>query len=423
MIRRPSGLLKAGLAIAAPLAALTLFVPGAQAKRSAEGAIRSLVDSPGLHQGTIADSTALPYSGGPVLHWNRTHLVFWQPSGSSLTFDPGYESLIETFLRNVAVASRSSSNVFGLTGQYTDHNGPAAYVSVYGGAVDDTDPLPANGCTEPASGPANWTACVTDAQLQHELEHVVSKDRLPTGSTDVYFMVTPNGLGDCNDANGTISCALGGDINGYCGYHSNTTSGLLYAVIPYNAVAGHCQSDAPRPNGTADPSISTISHELSEMITDPLGAAWIDSSGDEMGDLCLTNFGPNIDGSTGPNAWNEDINGSHYYLQEEWSNHNGGCEPRAKPDSVSFQTGSSGSLSVSFRARGIDPQGKIISYRWSFGDGRAGAGGRAVHRYGRAGRYRVVLHAIDSWGNAAYYAATLSVGRAGAQLSPATNAG
>jgi hypothetical protein len=407
----------------AALAAVMLLAAASQAKRPGGGGIRTLPDRAGAHRGTLADAPALPYSGGPVLHWNRTHLIFWAPSGTGLTFDPGYESLIETFLRNVAAASRSSSNVFGLTGQYTDHNGPAAYVSVYGGAVDDTDPLPSNGCTEPASGPAGWTACVTDGQLQRELQHVVTKDRLPMGSTDVYFLVTPNGLGDCNDATGAVSCALGGDINGYCGYHSSTSNGLLYAVIPYNAVAGHCQSDAPRPNGTADPSISTISHELSEMITDPLGAAWIDSNGDEMGDLCLTSFGPNIDGSTGANAWNEDVNGGHYSLQEEWSNYNGGCEPRVKPDAVSFQSGSSGSLSLWFRARGFDPQGKIVSYRWSFGDGRGGAGGRPVHRYGRTGSYRVVLHAIDSWGNAAYYAATVTVGRAGAASARATKSG
>ena len=414
---------RVGVALVASLAAVMLFAAAGQAKRPAGGAIRSLADRGGLHRATVADAGALPYSGGPVLHRNRTHLIFWAPSGSGLTFDPGYESLIETFMHNVAAASRSSSNVFGLTGQYTDGNGPAAYVSVYGGAVNDTDPLAANGCTEPASGPPGWSACVTDGQLQRELARVVRTDHLPTGSTDVYFLITPQGLGDCNNSNGTNSCALGGDINGYCGYHSNTSSGLLYAVIPYNAVAGHCQSDAPKPNGTADPTISTISHELSEMITDPLGAAWIGSSGDEVGDLCLTNFGPNIDGSTGPNAWNEDINGGHYYLQEEWSNHNGGCEPRAKPDSLSFQSGSAGGQSMWFRARGSDPQGKIVSYRWSFGDGRGGAGGRPVHRYGRVGHYRVVLHSIDSWGNAAYYAATVTVGRAAGRSGRAAKSG
>ncbi len=263
-------------------------------------------------------------------------MIFWQPDGSGLSFDAGYEAHVETFLRNVAAVSRSAGNVYGLTGQYHDSFGPAAYVSTYGGAVIARDRLPPNGCQEPSTGPG-WQVCVTDLQLQHEIEHVVRADHLPTQPHDVYFLVTPNGLGDCADST-SASCALGGDENGYCGYHSETNDGLvLYAVIPFNAVFGHCQSDNPRPNGsTADPALSTISHEHSEMITDPLGDAWIDqNSGNEDGDLCLSSFGPAIGGS-GSGAWNESINGGHYYLQEEWSNANQGCAPRARPDAVSF---------------------------------------------------------------------------------------
>ena len=77
---------------------------------------------------------------------------------------------------------------------------------------------------------------------------------------------------------GSSSCALGGSATGYCGYHSETANGILYAVIPYNAVPGHCQSSNPRPNAsTADPTISTISHEHNETVTDPDGNAWIDA--------------------------------------------------------------------------------------------------------------------------------------------------
>jgi PKD domain len=349
----------------------------------------------------------LPYGGGPVLHRNRTHLIFWEPSGSGLSFDPGYESLIETFLRNVAAASRSSSNVYGLTGQYHDGRGPAAYVSTYGGSVVATDPLPPSGCVEPPVTGPGWRYCLTDRQLQREIEHVVRTDGLPTGQNDVYFLLTPNGLGDCSDAAST-SCALGGDSGGYCAYHSETDDGLvLYAVIPYNAVPGHCQSENPRPNdSTADPALSTISHEHSEMITDPSGNAWIEpASGDEDGDLCLTSFGPDI-GGTGAAAWNENINGGHYYLQEEWSNADGACEPRAKADALWFANravrGQVGELTFAARARA--QHGTIVSFRWFFGDHRVGRGRRITHSYGRAGAYRVVLRTTDSWGNWAFYA-------------------
>jgi hypothetical protein len=201
---------------------------------------------------------------------------------------------------------------------------------------------------------------------------------------------------------------------------------VLYAVIPYNAVPGHCQSNNPRPNNSAaDPTISTISHEQSEMITDPLGNAWVDpNSGEEVGDLCLTSFGKPIGGS-GSSAWNEVIGDGHYFLQEEWSNHSGGCEPRAKPDSVAFVAGLAArhQLSVWFVGNASDPQGRIVSYRWFFGDHRTRAGRRAVHQFGRPGSYRVVLRTTDSWGNWTFYAATLTVSRKGGRSVLVTNAG
>jgi hypothetical protein len=366
-----------------------------------------------IHRVQDAHAANVPYGGGPVLHWNRTHVIFWQPAGSGLSFDSGYESLVVTFLRNVAAASHSSSSVYGLTGQYRDSHGPAAYASEYGGSVIDTDPLPSNGCTEPAATGPGWKVCLTDAQLQREIEHVVRENRMATGPTDVYFLVTPDGFGDCADASSS-ACAIGGDANGYCAYHSQTNDGLvLYAVIPYNAVPGHCQSDNPRPNGsTADPALSTISHEQSEMITDPSGNAWIDpDNGNEIGDVCLTSFGPAIGGS-GATAWNEAINGGRYYLQEEWSNANHSCEPRAKPDALGFDAsptpGHAGAFGFDARARA--GHGSIVRYQWFFGDHGSGFGRRTTHRFRHSGAYRVVLRTTDSWGDWAYYARTVVVG-------------
>src|SRR5437588_6128532 len=82
----------------------------------------------------------LPYGGGPVLHANRTHVIFWEPSGSGMTFAHGYQALIEQFLRRVAADSHHFGNVYGLTGQYRDSEGqPPAYASTYGGPTLDTD--------------------------------------------------------------------------------------------------------------------------------------------------------------------------------------------------------------------------------------------------------------------------------------------
>ena len=56
------------------------------------------------------------------------------------------------------------------------------------------------------------------------MEHLIRANHLPTGSTDVYFLVMPRGLGSCTDTSST-SCALAGSASGYCGYHSQSADG------------------------------------------------------------------------------------------------------------------------------------------------------------------------------------------------------
>jgi hypothetical protein len=347
-------------------------------------------------------------SGGRVLHSSRTHLIFWQPAGSGLTFDRGYTTLIERFMARSAAASHSTTNVYGLTGQYHDPAGPAAYAATYRGAVLDSDPLPGNRCHEPSTGPPEWKVCLTDDQLQAEIERVVAADRLPRGSTDVYYLVTPNGFGDCLDSS-SMSCALGGARSGYCGYHLVTGSGILYAVIPYNAIAGHCQSGNPRPNhSTADPALSTLAHEQTEVVTDPDGTAWSAGDGEEIADICLQDFGRRL-GGTGGSAWNEVIAGGHYYLQEVWSNADERCAARAAGDRVSVRgprrvrTG----RRASFAARAVAPARRIVGWWWSFGARRA----RASHVWRVPGRYRVVVRITDSWGDWGFAARSVRVTR------------
>jgi hypothetical protein len=407
----PSTLL-AAVAIAALTAA------GAQAK-TFDGVVRDVPTGAKVPHPPSAHIATLAYGGGQVLHSNRTWLIFWQPRGSGLAFEPGYANLIVTFLKQVAADSHKSTDVYSLSGQYHDPRGPAAYDSTYGGAVLDADPLPSNGCSEqpgpPIGSGSGSSVCLDDAQLQSEIRHVVAIDRLPDTGADVYFLVTPNGLGSC-ETSGPTNCALGGgeDPGSYCGYHSATPDGrIIYAVIPYNAVPGHCQSDNPRPNSsTADPAISTLSHEHNEMVTDPRGDAWIDGSGNEDGDLCITSFGPAL-GGAGVGAFNESIHGGHYYLQEEWSNEDGACQPRDEADSISFTVSHrrKRQQTATFTARASDPDGAIDAYAWFFGDGRIGHARRVIHRFKRAGTYRVVLRTTDTSGNRAYYARTVTLMR------------
>ena len=227
---------------------------------------------------------------------------------------------------------------------------------------------------------------------------------------DVYFLVTPRGLGSCMGTTPDTGCSLGGSENGYCGYHSTTADGLIhYAIIPYNAIRGHCQSNNPRPNAsTADPTLSTIAHELAEAVTDPDGSAWTDSGGEEIADLCISTFGPVIGGS-GNRRYNENINGGHYYLQELWSNAVGRCAARARPDQVTFSVTGKTKLSRSFHAAARDREGRIVTYRWTFGDGTTASGQNVTHKFPHAGSYSVRVRVSDSWENWASYTRTVGV--------------
>jgi hypothetical protein len=404
-----------GPGVGAVLAVLLVFASGAAGKTFG-GVVPDVPTGTHAQRSPSARITNVMSQGGPVLHSNRTHLIFWQPSGSGLAYDPGYVSAVEIFLARVAADSRLTTNVYGLTGQYTDSQGPAAYVSTYGGAVLATDPLPAGppGCAEPASAPA-WTVCLQDSQLEAEIQRVIVAHHLPTTDRDIYFLVTPNGFGSC-ETSGPDNCALGGTQSGsYCGYHTSNSDGtILYAVIPYNAAPGHCQSGNPRPNSsTADPTISTVSHEHIETVTDPLGTGWMDASGEEVADLCISSYGRNRGGS-GSTAWNEAVHGGHYYLQQEWSNDDRSCQQRAQPGSVSFAApgGISARKSALFTAHARDPHGRIVAYNWFFGDGRQGHNARVSHTFGHAGVYRVVLRTTDSAGNWAFDASAIQVAKA-----------
>ncbi len=369
----------------------------------------------GSHRVGRAHAADLPYLGGPVLHSNNTHLIFWEPEGSGLTYDTGYQALIEQFLSDVAVDSRMPTNIYGLSGQYRDSLGAAAYDSTYRGAVVATNPLPPNGCSEPLPPPfgkgPGWTYCLTGQQVEDQVMRVLNAYKLPRRSNNIYFLVLPSGLGSCL-SQGPTQCSLGGSDNGgYCGYHSWTSDNVPYAVIPYNAVPGHCQSDNPRPNSsTADPAISTLSHEHNESVTDPFGNAWVGPGGEEEADLCITSFGRTL-GGTGARAWNQVINGDHYYLQQVWSNATGSCQSHAPGDAITFSASRHGvrGTPILFSARVTRAEAPIRSYQWFFGDHRRARRRKAWHAFTRQGSYRVVVRTTDAWGNWAFFARRVAI--------------
>jgi len=251
--------------------------------------------------------------------------IFWEPSGFS--FASSYKNVVVQYLTDVAAASGTHGNVFATNTEYSGLNGRVNYGVSVGTPVDDTTAFPAAGCTT-NTGAIN----------------VIAANSLPTDLGHMYVMFTPKGVETCfypgNPSN--QQCSINSTPSAaFCGYHSyfGGTGESIYAELPfpiYSSATGYsCTKQnlgggIQSPNGDtdADVQISTLSHEMSEAITDPNLNAWYDSSGYENGDECAYVYGT-LSGSAGTH-YNQVINGNVYLTQTEFSNHDyattsGGC--------------------------------------------------------------------------------------------------
>lgn len=252
------------------------------------------------------------------MHASTTYAIYWVPSGFSV--DANYESLINRYLTDVGVDSGRSTNVYSAATQYYDAAGPIVYQSSFAGGYVDTHAFPGSGCNV-----GHGVVCLTDQQIQDELQRVLTSNGWHGSTTTMFFVMTPDGVASCFDGSGR-ECTT----NTYCAYHNSFTDStgepVIYANQPYDATISGCESGSS-PNGDdADSTINTMSHEHNEAVTDPFGDAWWNfASGQENGDNCAWVFGSSLGGTPGVDEYNQIINGHHYWLQEEWSNDGSDC--------------------------------------------------------------------------------------------------
>jgi hypothetical protein len=319
--------------------------------------VLAVTASSGAAAGPVSGRPAgiVPHSGQPAQLQAPALGKAIGPTGSpkalgptALTFDGAYQSVINQYFTDVAADSGGVDNVYGVDTQYYDNPGTVhiQYSSTFGGSYVDHDPLPKNGCDDGVDA-----FCVTDSQLQAEIQNVMTAKGWTGGLDHMFFLMTPNGVGSCFDGfSGECS------TNVYCAYHyyfvNSSNKDVIYANEPYLGPTHDCID--PRqgfPNDQdADTTVNTISHEHNEAITDALPdnstLAWIASDGSEIGDLCAYDFDDAPQGGiAGTTAWNQAINGHHYDLQPEYSNAdrvgNKGCElkPGGTPTNTTFGTG------------------------------------------------------------------------------------
>jgi hypothetical protein len=269
-------------------------------------------------------SNLVYHTGGSVMTAksapNQVYAIYWSPAGYSIP--SSYETLINTFFGDVATASGQTSNVYAIDTQYSQNVSSTTsyikYSSHFVSSYVDTTPFPANGCTD-----SYTSVCLTDAQLQAEITIAMSANGWTNGLNKEYFLFTPKGVGSCSGS----SCSF----STFCAYHGYFGSGanaVLYANMPYaDTVPAACDA-GQHPNASIDPdadaTINVTSHEHNETITDPLLNAWYDRQGNEIGDKCAWNFGQ-LSGSAG-SEYSQTINNDRYFMQQEWSNKNSGCE-------------------------------------------------------------------------------------------------
>jgi PKD repeat protein len=381
----------------------------------------------------------LTYHGGPVMHSNTTHVIYWDPNEE---FKARTKEIISAFFTSVAHDSGLASNVFAIAGQYTDTTGNAAYSAIFGGATVDKETYPLGGCIAPLTrdeGP--YSTCLNDTQLQAELSRYITSAHLERGPTQLYFLLVPHKVATCleEEVKGERVCSN----NFFCAYHSyiggGSPSEIVYADIPFSLLdtekaphAKGCQADGnseiqqPNPDNAAgkntetrfaDVALKYISHEYIEATTDPLvgtATAWVDESElhQEIGDKCnavpfppeeagelgvdKNAFTPTLGGAAIENTlFNQAINEGHYYLQSEWDNGGKAClmRPVQLGGAINASLRNAGSPTA-FTGSTTDPYG-TPAYNWSFGDGGTAAGSAPSHTYAAPGSYTVTMTMTD----------------------------
>ena len=320
----------------------------------------------------------LDYNGGPVMPSNTNFTVYWRPK-TATPYPLGYTTGLNTYFEDLAHDSGEATNVDSVSAQYNDSAGQfASYQSTFGGELVDEDPYPPNGCTAAA-------VCLTDAQIQEELEKFIVKEKKPIDLEHEYFLLTPPGVESCFEEASNV-CSAGSSAPFFCAYHGNIpmeggAKQLIYANDPFVTGILGCDDPANHPNESPSDGalFGGLSHEHNESLTDPEpNNAWTDfgGSGGEVGDKCGGEFlqtGEPLGEASDGSSYNQVINGHFYWYQEEWSNQGHNCLQRlsfkGEEPTATFTTTPGAGTEVQFDASGSTAPGGVSKYNWQFNDG------------------------------------------------------
>jgi serine protease len=229
-------------------------------------------------------TSGLQYGGGPLQTAPQIYLDFW---GSQWDSDSnGVQQYMQNFFNGLGASGDTWSTV---TSQYTDSNGgsPSFNGSVLGGSWTD------DGSAAPSAP--------TQAQIAAEADNAASHFGVSGPNVDIYVM-SPSGTQPDGFPNA-----------GFCAWH-NWDGNVAYTNMPYVLDAGSsCGANSVQ--NQLDGFSIVGGHEYAEAITDPEpSSGWVDSNGEEIGDLCAWDNDQTVSFSTGSFA-----------MQPLYSNKDNGC--------------------------------------------------------------------------------------------------
>jgi hypothetical protein len=302
------------------------------------------------------------YHGGEIMSGGVTvHTIFWTGGTQPFAGQPAgaphdYVGMIQQFFTDAAHDSTGTSGAgctqsacnsltvlpqfgSGLSrGQITSGANSISYDPASDSLID-TNPYPAK--PQQCASPGDAAVCVTDAQVQDEIDSVIAvTPGQPRGLHDLWFVFLPPGVDECA---ATGFCAT----NFFGGYHAWIQHGgqqTIYAVVPDPIIfSQRTQGRDPEGYPDAERAIDVAAHETVEAISDPTGAGgWYDPEGFEIGDKC--EFGPQrgtpLGFASDGAPYNQVINGHQYLIQEEWAN----ADNNGYPDCVQATTNTSNPL-------------------------------------------------------------------------------
>jgi hypothetical protein len=255
--------------------------------------------------GAAPGSNGIQYNGGPVMNAPdgvNVYLIWYGDWGN----DVHTQAVLTAFVTHLG-----GSSYYNMATTYYDYKGGEKEFSknkvTYGGAITDN---------------YSYGSVLTDDDIGCILQDGVTSEKLPADPNGVYMIIAS---ADVDETSGLCSY--------YCGFHGYqpvSLPNLTNIIGTFQGNANRCPSlcswtkvSATPNNPSTDGMVTTLSHELFESVTDPLGTSWINPDGTEAGDLC--------DGTTGPlktlpnGASYNLVLGSHAYLDQEiWVNARGG---------------------------------------------------------------------------------------------------